>query len=534
MTEELKRWQAKFARASDKGAEDLAERIGEITSSQISHSAEGYGAALVTELEESSHSALSALRAEILNAVSKLPEESTDVHHAEAYETVRAAIRSAGNVIKNKAQELRMWKLKYKSDLDSLLQAASESTLDVIDGIRDLGLQEIGMRWASMDHATYQDWAEYHKLKKTMDDWRVKVSDVASKHPGVAAAKSAAEQIEDQGMGIAQDAAEELARLKDVARWKIDAKDDTENFDTRQLPAAAARLGQKVMEKVNSVGEAVMGTTSSQGMAESIISAATESAASAVSIASQAVIDPVHDAAASILESISDSAINLATSLSASASSVIEPVVQSASSDATALLSSGSSYVKPVVSSAIDTDAEATELSSSSLLSAMSVAASLAPAADDDVSIASSLSSAASSLAASGASLPSSLSSSLTSNIESIISAADRAAGPKARSIISSIEEVRSSASSVVSASSSEGWIASVASRATSEGSSFTNRVVSTASSAATVGSSIGAGAMDDIIDSAALASESIKSMVEEAGSAYETATRSLTEASDQ
>ena len=45
-------------------------------------------------------------------------------------------------------------------------QLRPASTLEVLDGIRDLGLQEIGMRWAWMEGVTYKHWAKYHDLKR--------------------------------------------------------------------------------------------------------------------------------------------------------------------------------------------------------------------------------------------------------------------------------------------------------------------------------------------------------------------------------
>jgi len=40
-----------------------------------------------------------------------------------------------------------VWKASYDQETDSLVQAAVRSTVEVLEKIHSLGLQEVGMRW---------------------------------------------------------------------------------------------------------------------------------------------------------------------------------------------------------------------------------------------------------------------------------------------------------------------------------------------------------------------------------------------------
>lgn len=281
---DLKNWQDKFAKAADKGTEDLQERVKEITDRQIDSQVRGVAEALVIQLEETSRSETARLQKTIKSIVTSLAEEPSDSDLKEAEDDLSKATRAAGLAVKDKAQALRSWKEKFDQETQSLVSAASNSTLEVIDNIRDLGLQEIGMRWAWMEGVTYKDWSKYHEVKKTFDEWRQEIEAVAKNHEGLRRSKDASEELESKGMSTAEQAAKELGRLKEVGKWKIQAKDASEDFSTKYMPAAAAAAGQKVMEKASSASEHIIGT--SQGTMESIVSEATQRASDAISAAS--------------------------------------------------------------------------------------------------------------------------------------------------------------------------------------------------------------------------------------------------------
>ncbi|KAL8774273.1 MAG: hypothetical protein Q9209_001024 [Squamulea sp. 1 TL-2023] len=249
---DLKNWQEKFAKAADKGTEDLEQRVKEITDRQIENQIKGLGGALIIQLEEAADSEVIKLRKIIMKLVKRLPEEPTAKQYSKAEEELSNATKKAGAIVKDKAQSIRDWKDKFDGETQSLVSAASESTLEVIDNIRDLGLQEIGMRWAWMEGVTYKDWSKYHSVKKTFDEWRQEVEVVATDHDGLQKAFDAARDLESRGMSIAEDTAKELRRLKEVGIWKIQSADRSDDFSTKYISPGAAKQGQKVMKQASS------------------------------------------------------------------------------------------------------------------------------------------------------------------------------------------------------------------------------------------------------------------------------------------
>lgn len=364
---DLKNWQEKFAKAADKGTEDLGERVKEITERQIKSQVNGVGEALVVQLEETSRSELAKLKKAIKVLVKQLPEEYEDTDLEKASLSLSRSTRHAGVTVKDKAQSLRTWKENFDTETHSLVSAASESTLDVIDNIRDLGLQEIGLRWAQMEGVTYKDWSEYNEVKKTFDEWRQKVEAVAKDHEGLRRAKEAGEEIESRGMASAEETAKELARLKEVGQWKIEAGDLSDDFSNNYMPAAAAAGAQKVMDKASSVSENIVGT--SQGTAESAISEATERAFAAASSASSAAVGTQPG----FVKQASSSVVDAASGASERAS---EAVVGTPKPKAESIVSAAKDKANQIASDASETVAgtPAPAESASGLSSASSVA----------------------------------------------------------------------------------------------------------------------------------------------------------------
>ncbi|KAL8640924.1 MAG: hypothetical protein Q9228_002211 [Teloschistes exilis] len=309
ITDDLKNWQEKFAKAADKGTEDLEQRVREITDRQIEQQVKGHGEALVVQLEEVAKSEYNKVRTTITKLVKALPEEPTTQDYAKAEEDLSKSTRNAGLSVKDKAQAMRDWKENFDQETHSLVSAASESTLDVIDNIRDLGLQEIGMRWAWMEGVTYKDWSKYHSVRSTFDEWRKEVESVATEHEGLRKAGDAAADLESRGMAVAEDAAKELRRLKEVGIWKIQSSDGSDDFSTKIVPPQAAKQGQKIVKQASSLSEQVIG--SSTGTAESASSQVSSRAAEAASSISSAVAGtPAEQATSKFLDAVHQSDVD--------------------------------------------------------------------------------------------------------------------------------------------------------------------------------------------------------------------------------
>lgn len=151
LNQDLRQWQTKFATAADKGAEDLEQRVEEITKRQVENGVNGHGRALVVKLEETAGSTIASLKSLIKRTVKSIPEDATEEDLESVYQALTSKTRQYGLAVKERAQDVRAWKATYEQETDSLVQAAVRSTVEVLEKIHGLGLQEVGMRWVSLD-----------------------------------------------------------------------------------------------------------------------------------------------------------------------------------------------------------------------------------------------------------------------------------------------------------------------------------------------------------------------------------------------
>jgi len=315
-TDDIRKWELKFTRAAEQGSRDLENRIADIISRQIEGQAKGVGHALLTRLEVQADDALANVRTSIIDAVQVLPEDSSDDHKADALHNILETLRASGKNLKDRAQQVREWKAQHDMDIDSMIDAATTSTLSVLDGIRDLGLQKIGMQWAEMEDISYDHWTEYHQLKQKFDVLRSDVVAVASRHDRLDIAKKEANAVQDAAMTIAENTAKELARLKDVAKWKIEAHDQSEDFSTRYATVAAAKeLGQKIAGIFGGESDEAKSSAQQVSTASSLAEPISLSVTEAIAHASEAVGQSAPDIGTPISEASESvtSAINQAT-----------------------------------------------------------------------------------------------------------------------------------------------------------------------------------------------------------------------------
>ncbi|KAJ5349004.1 uncharacterized protein N7506_002257 [Penicillium brevicompactum] len=230
---DLERWQKKFSLAADRGVEDLEERIVDIVSALVASSANSHGKSLATALQSVSSEQISSTRHRINELAESMPDEDAPLIEESTSSLFVQEVRNSAISVRDRAHALREWSASFEDELVRRVTAAVDSTLDVLDSIRDLGLQEIGMRWAWNDGVTYKDWAKYHALKAQLEEWRNDIREVGVNHSSVSEARAVANDILDSGMHDAEEAAKELVRLKNVGVWKIAAREVSDNFETR-------------------------------------------------------------------------------------------------------------------------------------------------------------------------------------------------------------------------------------------------------------------------------------------------------------
>lgn len=559
---DLKTLQEKFAKAADEGSDELDERITEITDRFVQNQAQGVGEAYLIQLEETINSELKSLKSTILSIIKK----SSDTEASE--KDLTAAVRKAGSAIKDKAQAIRAWRKNYDIETNSLVSQAATDTFEIIDHIRDLGLQEIGMRWAWTEGITHKDWSKYHAMKTKFDEWRKDVEEVAIAHPGLARAREASEDIEDRAMAMAEDAVKELARLKETGRWKLSVGDASDDFSTKYMPVAAAVAGQKILDMVSEASEVVAGT--SQGTVESVSSAAGSSimdaASSASSVAAsqaenvQSIAAEAGKSASSVASSISssvlgtpqgsvESIVSVAKSSGSSladkaSSSIIGTQQVSAESIISVAQASAGSIADKASSSVIDTSQASNETgvvekASSSIYSEASTVSEAIPVEE--------VQSSASSLSSVGSSSFSSGSSKAAKDVSSISSSASSAASSVSSSMSTGASsasiKASKSASNVSNDASSSSYSAS--SKASKSANGIANDASSSASSASTTASKKGwGGAMAQFVEAKQIIyedvlddhddssySEKIQSMASQAGDKFSDITKAVSEA---
>lgn len=327
--EDLRKWQEKFTQAADEGADEIDERMTEISDRLIQNQANRIGNAHIKQLEETVQSSLTALKADIISIIKK----STDKDIEESEEAISTAVRKAGVAIKEKAQSVRTWRQSYDRETNSLIGAAAIDIYNVVDEIKELGLQEIGMRWAWTDGITHKDWKKYHALKHRFDEWRAELEQIVLQHPGIDKARAASEEVENKAMDIAEGAAEELARIKEVAQSKLLTRDSSDDFSTPQetvesvSPVSPDVLGTSEGDSESDLGTGGEGASSLPGTASSssnrIIAetpTASEHASSAVQSMASSLSEPGSSASGEGSDGISEVSSSISSSVSSASS----------------------------------------------------------------------------------------------------------------------------------------------------------------------------------------------------------------------
>lgn len=274
VAQDLKDWQEKYAQAADEGAIEIDERVEEISKRMISRQANTMGKSLVEVLQKAIDAEIKTLKTDIKFIIGHVKAGREAPESAE--EQITAAVRRAGLEIKDKSQDVRNWSDNYERELQATVLKAAENHFNILNNIRDLALQKIGMKWAWMDGVTYKDWKKYHLLKDKFNEWETDLKDLITNHPGLQDAEDAGRAIEGQAMDLAQTAVKELASLKQVSGWKLATLDDSDDFD----PDATRSAAEEASKAAAAEQETPQAETTAEGAAEETTSATTESLSS--------------------------------------------------------------------------------------------------------------------------------------------------------------------------------------------------------------------------------------------------------------
>ncbi|KAK5050643.1 hypothetical protein LTR84_003925 [Exophiala bonariae] len=339
IAEDLISWQKKVAVAADKASEDLKERADEIISNLVKSDLDGLGRGLANALNKTIVNEIENVKSRIQSVITSLADDAGPDEIRKAAEDILATIRTSGFEIKERAKKVREWQQMFVRGLIQRLTTASESTLEVLDSIKDLGLQEVGLRWAWMEGVTYKHWEKYHAVRVQLDEWRQEVSSVALAHPDAEQALLTAEQILEESMAITEDAAKELIRLKSVAQWKLKARDATDDFETRVVPAEAQSAASSLASELQGAQTDVIDSASS------LVSQATGAGAAALSSESSILAGSTTGTADLVASEVSEFAADIMASASSFVSVPSSDSPLSEGSATSGLVSSASSAI---------------------------------------------------------------------------------------------------------------------------------------------------------------------------------------------
>lgn len=287
VAEDLELWQGKFTKAAEESAEEIEGRVQDIADRLIKEEAGVVGKSHLTKLDETVKTELSDLKKNLISILEKHRDAGAKTDASRLEEEVANAVRASGLKIRDQAQAIRTWRQKYEEETEAAVTAIAQEHISILESIRDLALQKLGMKWAWMDGVTYKDWQKYHQLRARLDEWTDDLKVLVTTHPSLPKVQTAGADIENEGMAVAAEAAQELGSLKQVAAWKAIAGDYTDDFDASTMKLAAEAAEKKAAEALKeAAGDAEEIMNSAAGKVkdsvESVGDAISEGASSAV------------------------------------------------------------------------------------------------------------------------------------------------------------------------------------------------------------------------------------------------------------
>ncbi|KAL5605979.1 hypothetical protein BROUX41_006221 [Berkeleyomyces rouxiae] len=226
---DLREWQERFSKAADEGAAEIDSLIRGVTQDILSSQLMEAGHSLVQQLSEIIESETQFLKSQVVLAVQQKNTEYSDL---ELFNThVATLVRQTGIAIKSQAEEVRIWREEFDTQLQAAITENADTHFKTLDTMRDLALQKIGMKWAWMDGITYKDWAKYHDLRARFDEWTDDLKAMIVTHSDLSMTQDYANIVEDQAMDLARAAVKQLAEIKEVAAAKFSHDDNTDDFD---------------------------------------------------------------------------------------------------------------------------------------------------------------------------------------------------------------------------------------------------------------------------------------------------------------
>lgn len=249
--EDLASWAGKFKDSQAQTIDNLNAGINKI-STEAKDKKASYVEKEIAALEKLVDVEFKNIKKTIIKITSGLGPESGVEEKQAALESLFATTRDAGVNIRDKAQEQRLESQKYLASTYDDVAEAADSFLEAFDSMLDLSMQELGMKWAWMEHVSYKAWARYHEMKDGFEDLkRVIITAAQSNQELIDITRWVENDWEGKVTDIAKDAAEELQRLKRVSKKKIDLADSSDDFSNVVLSIVAKKTEQQEVDEAS-------------------------------------------------------------------------------------------------------------------------------------------------------------------------------------------------------------------------------------------------------------------------------------------
>ncbi|KAF8423551.1 hypothetical protein EV426DRAFT_116514 [Tirmania nivea] len=235
--EDLAFYTAKFEKHANEAVESLNAKVDQIVA-VVMKDQKPIVEEQMKKLDKTISNEIRGLKATIMNLAKyyKLgnTEEEAERKKLETFDKLFEATSSVGKLIKDTVQDMRWESQKFLATIFDEVAAEADTRIEKLDSLIDSGIQELGMKWAwEVD----KDWARYQDLKKEFSDIKTKIVQAAEKNKRLNEVTNWAEgdAWEGRANARAKEVAGELARIKRIAKKKIELNDYSEDFSDKYL-----------------------------------------------------------------------------------------------------------------------------------------------------------------------------------------------------------------------------------------------------------------------------------------------------------
>ncbi|KAK9388544.1 hypothetical protein V1515DRAFT_597227 [Lipomyces mesembrius] len=215
------------------------------------------------------------------------------------FDTADAAqVPAIMTILTAKADAVRAQAAEAASSVLRDAESIRISTLDIFKTVTDVGLQDLGRKWAFMEGITWQDWKEYRTLKSMADDFAQVIDDIPIDDKIVQKFLSNFDEAVTKWIAhteaTARNLLDEAALTKAAEEVAADQLNESVVDDHLAANEEIAQTGDTESSSTISVSSSSVPDVSDTGASTSIASTLTTSASSSLSSANTSTSTPLY------------------------------------------------------------------------------------------------------------------------------------------------------------------------------------------------------------------------------------------------